>query len=242
MSRFNITLEAIQEEEEIDRVISWLEDMHFGSDSEQDKVEPATPPPKRPFHEQSFNEVSPTDTTFSGGSVFDKPYCQNLLLGSPGPYHDDISDVTSVDGEEREPIKQPIFQSSHLPAHAADVTDKTCLPDPNAPRLTTILSCIQCTLANLPCSRTPPACTRCTRNATPSCLLQRRLFSDEIAAAPTDLCTQPVLLKLVSESEEVWEKKMGVMQELMGEWRDRKDRENWVLPKVETSVRRGWRG
>jgi len=228
-------MKTIPEEENIDRIVSWLEDLPIASGSEQDKIEPATPPPKTLSHEQSLEEISPTDTNFSGASVFDKPYRRAILLGSPGPYHNDFSDATSADGQDREPIQQPIFQNPRSPIHPTDVTD------PQA-RLTTILSCIQCTLANLPCSRTLPVCTRCTRNATPSCLLQRRLFSEEIDAAPPHLCTKPVLLKLVSETEEVWEAKMEVLGELMEGWNEKRDKENWVCPRVDTEVRRGWLG
>jgi hypothetical protein len=193
---------------------------------------------------------SPTDTKFSGCSLFDKSYRDLQGLGSPNSFRDNVSDVTSVTEHGRS-IKQPVFQlkaeSLHSHKPESDVDDSPVvahqLAESSTPRLVTILSCIQCILASLPCSRTTPSCTRCIRNNTAtSCLLQRRLFPKENTAAPVELCTIPVLLKLDDENEGIWVEKMAAMQRLMEMWEDKKDRGNWILPRIETEERGGWRG
>jgi hypothetical protein len=132
--RLNTAMERIPGEEDINRVASWLEDLHIDSDSEQDDLEPATPPPRRPFHKQSFDGVSPTDTTFSGGSIFDKPYRQSLLLGSPSPYRDDISDVTSVDGEDASRSSSPSSRAYFHPPTLQISKPPQISPTKNNPR------------------------------------------------------------------------------------------------------------
>ncbi|CBY00723.1 hypothetical protein LEMA_P018530.1 [Plenodomus lingam JN3] len=124
--------------------------------------------------------------------------------------------------------------------------------DASIPRLVLMTSCIQCTLASLPCSRTPPSCTRCIRNGhAETCLLTRRLFLDEPIRYPSHLYSHPgaggissaygngdgismgsvVLLKVVGQDEGVvWEHKRAVLERLMGAWWDGFERENWVLP------------
>jgi hypothetical protein len=54
--------------------------------------------------------------------------------------------------------------------------------------------------------------------------------------------TLPILLKLKDENEDVWVKKMAAMQELMEAWQKKKDKDNWVLPRVEIETRGGWKG
>jgi hypothetical protein len=250
LERQHIVMDTIMEEEEFDRVVGWLEELSFESEDEHEVLEPATPPPKA-FRRGVNDEVSPTDTTFSGASVFDKPYHH---LGNSRHFRDDVSDITSFHDYEEKPIKQPVFERKAL-----TLPPSTCLadvnelinkeshpittPEPNTPRLATVLSCIQCTLASLSCSRSTPSCTRCIRNnAAPSCLLRRRLFPHEIAVARAELCTLPNLLKLKDENEDVWVNKMAAMQELMEAWQKKKDKDNWVLPRVEIETRGGWKG
>lgn len=75
-------LQAVQEEEEecdLDRITAWLEDLHIASESEEDekqgeKAGPITPPRRMPGLIDKYDEFSPTDTTFSGASIFDKEY------------------------------------------------------------------------------------------------------------------------------------------------------------------------
>lgn len=85
--------------------------------------------------------------------------------------------------------------------------------DPEMPRLVWITSCLQCTLAGLSCSRTPPACSRCKRNGHgDTCLLHRRKVAEEISCTKGINCGIPVLLKVKGDDEEVWERKLKVAQ------------------------------
>lgn len=97
-------------------------------------------------------------------------------------------------------------------------------------------------MLNLPCSRTPPYCSRCQRHGhADMCLLQRRRLPEEISYLSARDYTVPVLLKLAGADEDIWRRKMKLAEELREVWRQKKDRENWVLPDVCT--RRGfWKG
>ncbi|KAF2854105.1 hypothetical protein T440DRAFT_514840 [Plenodomus tracheiphilus IPT5] len=128
--------------------------------------------------------------------------------------------------------------------------------NPTLPRTVNITSCLQCTLSHLPCSRTPPSCSRCIRNGCADvCLLTRRLFAEEnsCAQSQSDLYSnmgsgQPVLLKIAGEKEDVWMRKMETRDVLMADWREREDRRNWVFPSLNGGVglgergRKGWDG
>lgn len=240
-------------EGELGRVIEWLKEIDLGADEKEQIKEEAGPrtPPRRQYERLLYEEVSPTDTTFSGASIFDKSYRQHEELDRPRQCRDDISEATSVDEDDEKPTRQTVFDArsgtlfddgpdSTVDEIYAEVQPRSVF-EPNTIRLTTIISCLQCTLASLPCSRTSPSCTRCIRNNFSSfCLLQRRLFDDEIADTPPELCLTPVLLKLATEDEGSWKKKMEAKHELMRVWKEKRNKENWVLPSVE-SKRGGWR-
>lgn len=271
-------LQAVQEEEEecdLDRITAWLEDLHIASESEEDekqgeKAGPITPPRRMPGLIDKYDEFSPTDTTFSGASIFDKEYTSPC---PEGKFRDDISDATNLDPndeyQERELFAKdeeieeladalaPESLNSYDPASDIDDPHYThqlqpttadlnhCVTDPSKPRLVTILSCLQCTLASLPCSRTPPYCSRCVRNTNstnPPCLLLRRRFPHELTTYPPQLYTLPVVLRRIGESEEDWPEKMKVKEKLLQEWREKEERKNWVMPKIEIEVRGGWQG
>lgn len=83
------------------------------------------------------------------------------------------------------------------------------------PRLVWIASCLQCTFAGLPCSRTPPACSRCKRFGRGDvCLLHRRKLAEERAPGDIVANTMPVLLKVKGEGDQVWERKAVLCQEV----------------------------
>lgn len=87
--------------------------------------------------------------------------------------------------------------------------------DAGAPSLVFITSCLQCILANLPCSRTPPACSRCKRHSRgESCLLYRRRTKAEMVSGNIVLNTTPVLLKVESDDEAEWEEKTELAEEV----------------------------
>ncbi|KAF2680674.1 hypothetical protein K458DRAFT_407154 [Lentithecium fluviatile CBS 122367] len=99
------------------------------------------------------------------------------------------------------------------------------------PPLTWITSCLQCTLAGLQCSRTPPTCSRCKRNGHGEmCLLQRRRRRHEMEVGNSTLNRTPVLLKLKGCDEEVVRRKEGLKKEMIQTWLDQECRKNWVLP------------
>jgi hypothetical protein len=116
-------------------------------------------------------------------------------------------------------------------------------PSPTGePQLIFLTSCLQCTLANLPCTRTLPSCSRCIRNGHGSmCLLHRKRTTAEVLDLhPTDVhYSTPVLLKTWDTDERVWEAKLRLSDRLVTEWREGLEVENWVLPSVE-SVRGCW--
>ena len=183
-------------------------------------------------------EPSPTNTNFTDQSIFDKPeevsstpdldddddagsvssveapttvfhykdYHQDkkaLLVGSPS-----VNSLNSIEPpsdleEEERVVQAPI----RIPAS----------PDPGKPHLVWMVSCLQCTLANLPCSRTLPSCSRCVRNGFGAlCLTQRKRFYEESRGGFTG-CYDPVLLRLAEEDQEVWDSKVqlhGLVSEI----------------------------
>ncbi|KAH9873041.1 hypothetical protein J1614_005438 [Plenodomus biglobosus] len=240
------------------------------SEPQKPKIEPITPP-RRASETQISEDPSPISTIFSDrSSVFDTPL-RKTHQGF-NQIDDNFSDSTSIDNDERqgkahgEPIVDitPVDTTPQLPSppeslHSYDppsstpsITNDTCEPnahnthtlhDPSTPRAVTITSCLQCTLARLPCSRTPPSCTRCTRNGHPeSCLLTRRLFPEEVARSDCNAARTLTLLKLRGADEELWARKLQVRDELVQEWRDRQDRLNWVLPSWDGEVGQTRRG
>lgn len=228
--------------------------------------DPATPP-RRISLQEPYEEISPTDTTFSGNTVFDPPEHRHEQ-GSPTPqgrYRDDVSNATSCEGDDERvfgsldskadltsPCLRPASLHSHDPAltddgeveleRALTISVQPSPRDPNEPRIVNIVSCLQCTLANLPCSRSTPSCTRCIRNRTAAtCLLLRRRFHEEINIADPEFCTLPVLLKLKAESAETWQAKLTVAKELREKWEEVQDKRNWVLPRADSKRRGDWR-
>ncbi|KAI4691323.1 uncharacterized protein J4E84_003615 [Alternaria hordeiaustralica] len=202
----SVPLKMLEKEvEHPDRIEGWLDKLHIkgaeidGSECTTDTdgeagYGPTTPPRRSDYRSVPQDEISPTDTSFSGQSIFDKPLRKDLF-GSPTPYlerRDDGSDTTSIDsrdwaptqGKERtleRPIPptfalRPSKPSARLDhqkvASHMDTDDLTTVWDldpqqtlpPNEPRPVWITSCLQCTLSGLPCSRTYPSCSRCKRH------------------------------------------------------------------------------
>ena len=282
-----VSLKMLEKEvENSDRVQGWLQRLEIkGPDTdgnERQKVTDhetefprPTTPPRRPDPRLAVqDEVSPTDTSFSGQSIFDIPNRKNYL-GSPKREHDisnDDSDTTSIDsrdwtpkqGKERtlerrvpppfalRPGTPSVCLDSHESASDLDADETATAsylkaqrtlptPDPNEPRPVWITSCLQCTLAGLPCSRTYPSCSRCKRhNRAEECLLQRRRFASEVMDFSTmERSTVPALLKVKGEDEGVWERKVELAEALCEQWVAEQNKKNWVLPDV-GSARGGW--
>jgi hypothetical protein len=243
-----------------ERISRWIRQIdHKQSDEDVSElgatraVAPVTPL-RRPTPLLCYDEPSPTNTSFSGGSIFDNPQTLHDSWNDD-PFRDDISDATSVNNENEYPetkSKQftPIFtQNIHAPGSIAeksrlasgfsygppsepdtdlqdelgDFTDLPVAPQSapvsrDKPRIVWLTSCLQCTLAGLPCSRTTPSCSRCLRAGKGStCLLYRRKFREEIDASDAETCTVPVLLKLKDEDSETWKEKLKLAEEVNSE-------------------------
>ncbi|KAF2272769.1 uncharacterized protein EI97DRAFT_504018 [Westerdykella ornata] len=114
----------------------------------------------------------------------------------------------------------------------------TSSPSPTPPKKTHIIltSCLQCTLARLPCSRTLPHCTRCARNGFAAvCLAQRRKRTSEMVDGDVMGNQEPVLVRLKEEERgEGWGEKCRVFEMLLQTHRTALDKENWVFPSVST--------
>lgn len=203
------------------RLASWLR----GTTHEYDGVgelgdgiagDPVTPP-RRAALLVCCEEVSPTNTSFSGGSVFDAPraagggwiedvFCDDIPDEAPG------ADVWSrTDGE----VKDLAVDLDGLPGTTETPRTTAPLSDPDSPRPTWLTSCLQCIQADLPCSRKAPACSRCKRNGQAAlCLLHRRLYPEEISGAGATWPTALKLLKLEDEDAEIWERKLQLASEV----------------------------
>lgn len=226
-------------------------------------VQPITPPRRSPALHIT-DDPSPITSTISGYSIFDTLLGRKTQLGT-STRGDESSDITSVDGEEidkkatedpyiipsytQQPPISPVSLNSHNPpSPAASDPDEPLLGatrsipaahNPDIPRAVSLTSCLQCTLADLPCSRTTPHCSRCVRNGhAATCLLTRRLFPEEIAQAGSmDTRRRLVLLKVRGENEEAWAAKMELRDQLMEQWQMRQDRMNWVFPSLNGGAR-----
>ncbi|KAJ4984003.1 hypothetical protein SVAN01_10497 [Stagonosporopsis vannaccii] len=252
--------ENISEDEQL--VLSWLRDVDqrvfiddASESSDRTPTEPKTPLKPQPLV-QTYDEVSPTNASFCSESIFDAPYLPDGT-SIDDPFCDDIPGIAPADDKyaiwEQLNITIPDTQSLawhnppsgivndiETPHKTSKETPRTTTAspiDPDRPRFTRVTSCIQCILADLPCSRTPPYCSRCKRNGRGNvCLLHRQKYINEIDRSDATTCTTPVLLKLQGEDEIMWGKKKELAGELEQAWRDGEDRKNWVLPSLEGLV------
>ncbi|KAH7359720.1 hypothetical protein BKA66DRAFT_574013 [Pyrenochaeta sp. MPI-SDFR-AT-0127] len=235
-----------------DRVAAWLNEVAINSSQD-------SPHHLNDCEYPNLSRLSPTDTSTSGPSIFDSPsHKTDLQRGrtSDKTIHEDFSDVTSIQDDESPTSAKAersyqfattevtqdytIEDNGHLDddagvLDAAIYSQASLNHGPNEPRMVWITSCLQCTLADLPCSRTPPACSRCKRKgAGKTCLLQRRFFIEEIEISAGAQRHLPILLKLKSDNEDVWRRKLGLAEELRQKWLEEQDRKNWVLPDMHT--------
>lgn len=201
-----------------------------------------TTPRRRASELLRYEEVSPTSTNFSNDTIFDRSEIQ-YKPSSQDPFRDDVSDATTVDEEARcwgskananilNAIASRSRATSLLPYEPPSKIDKslddnpvglgesqpvpaTPPTNPGGPRITCIVSCLQCTVANLPCSRTTPACSRCERAGNGNlCLLYRRKYREEIELSSAQTSTVPVLLKLQDEDPGIWLEKLSLAEEV----------------------------
>lgn len=151
-------------------------------------------------------QVSPTDTEFSLGSpaIFDSPRSPFDLSGANISGYAE-TEASSVDEVDEGPI--PTIQTIHSPAR---------IIDPNAEHLVWITSCIQCVVADLPCSRTVPGCSRCIRNGHGDlCLAQRSRLHAEVLNDGYN--HDPLLLGRVGDhDDDTWAQKEEMQAEVCG--------------------------
>ncbi|KAF1972268.1 hypothetical protein BU23DRAFT_599759 [Bimuria novae-zelandiae CBS 107.79] len=107
------------------------------------------------------------------------------------------------------------------------------VPDPahstfnrNTTHLIWVTACLQCVLADLPCSRTLPACSRCVRNGHGEvCLVQRQRVHEEIVH--DHYICDPILLVREGDDDAVYEKKEALQGDMIESWREKYDRNFW---------------
>ncbi|KAH8727716.1 hypothetical protein GQ44DRAFT_68809 [Phaeosphaeriaceae sp. PMI808] len=240
---------------------------------EKRKTNPTTP--ARQVSRCLDEEVSPTDTLFSRGSIFDSPYVDRRERNSSSPQRHlrgNESNATSVSedndlGQKHAAHKRNTsalirpkpnltthrqranqntdnqlstkINKTALPTHTLKDGERSLSPSPQQKtRFVKIVSCLQCTLSNLPCSRTLPTCTRCTRNGRATlCLAQRGRFYEEVVRGGGPGGWTPLLLKVRGDDEEGWRAKVELAERLKEGWEAVVDRRNWVFPRIETDRR-----
>lgn len=120
-------------------------------------------------------------------------------------YEPSSEEVTLVDEEKDTCVEN----SLHSPIKAVQMRD------PDIAVRVFITSCYQCILAGLPCSRTPPACSRCKRAGYGAdCLLRRRKLPTERTLGEMVDNQTPVLLKAYREHVEISARKEALYQEV----------------------------
>ena len=223
-----------------DRILSWLRNAaldEYGDDADElgDAVTiDSVTPPRRNLLREYFDEISPTNTSFSSGSIFDTP--QSPANGCiEDVFGDDIPDKVPIDNctyrpDEEDDLAWPqahisidqFDAESHVsydpPSEVteestdiAEISTAVAIPhiDADKPRPTWLTSCTQCIHADLPCSREAPACSRCGRKGQAAlCLLHRRPYPEEILKSDASWSTTLILLRLRDEDEEVWKEKL----------------------------------
>ena len=167
------------------------------------------------WSEDSFADDDPDVAPAADGSralknVVDR---RNVRLASSTPevrYPDEQSGLT-VEAPTEITVYAEDEAKSVISAHIAAVRA------PFEPRIVRLTSCTQCVVANLPCSRTYPYCTRCKRKGQAHlCLLHRKRLEEEINRCDPLSCTESVMVKLKNEDESIWHQKDSLLNEVRG--------------------------
>jgi hypothetical protein len=207
----------------------------------REKSVPCTPL-RRPNLQDHYAELSPTDTAFSQDSIFDAFRCTPSSPTSPVPGGRKVqyaeTDASSVCSEKDDVCltdtvthKYPYLPTPPASVHSYEpptdeedalepnppdllIPDSKLIP-PDTPRIHHLVSCLQCVLAGLPCTRRTPACSRCERNGHGEmCLLQRRRMRKEMSNGQGNFNRMPVLLKLWGCDEALHERKVALAEEV----------------------------
>ncbi|KAH7122717.1 hypothetical protein B0J11DRAFT_437381 [Dendryphion nanum] len=235
--------------------IDHAEHKNLISDNNSNKNKsPKTPKPKQPLL-LALEDVSPTATDFSCQTIFDKPdilinYDDDSFSVSAATDYEfcdsyfDRTEKTQPQvpsgGKSFDDLEALSLNSYDPPSDADDLEND--LRDGAEPTVTTnlqgngkqlvrLVSCLQCTLGGLRCSRDLPACSRCVRNGCGNvCLALRRKTVHEMEQEGPRSDNIPVLLKLKRNEEDEWFRKEQLVHELLQNYSNKVDRENWVMP------------
>ncbi|KAF2262073.1 hypothetical protein CC78DRAFT_326559 [Lojkania enalia] len=247
----------------------WLRGLKLGDN--ENEVVAVHPSPQRPLTPvrqplARNNRPSPTDTNFSGDSIFDRPEERSPCSKKRSSYAFSDTSETSTGSDEysdwqrkedfgglvcRPPAPRSydkVSLISYDPPTELDVLLVDEVPNKPAPSLVIdyeephfifLTSCLQCQLKDMPCSRTLPACSRCVRTGCGHlCLLHRRKLRAEMVDGDIIGNGEPVLLKVKGEDEDLWERKMALYNKLFEKWSVKQDQMNWVLPSFDNNTSR----
>lgn len=178
-------------------------------------------------------DLSPTDTDFSFNSIFDRPchsregdqetgsvcsnssdeypvseFCPSRTQRRQSLIRDSLGDLAPASLNSYEPPSE--VGSIEQAVNPIDITSITVREDGKDTFF--VVSCLQCTLAGLRCSRTVPACSRCIRNGVECCLVQRRQKPHELDRS-LDSHNAPMLVRLKDDDDRLWRKKEQLTQE-----------------------------
>lgn len=182
------------------------------------------------------SELSPTDTNFSFRSVFDQPHqvgegsedtqslCSTSSVGYPVSdccpsetchkrllSRDSVDDLAPESLDSYEPSSE--VEESGDP-HVDKAVHASTILQVNGEQMIFVVSCLQCTLAGLRCSRTTPTCSRCIRNGVECCLVQRRRKLHEMDRNSFISSDTPILVRLKDDDDSSWRKKEQLAQEV----------------------------
>ncbi|PSN70892.1 hypothetical protein BS50DRAFT_570330 [Corynespora cassiicola Philippines] len=221
---------------------------------------PAVRSPATRVDSATYHDISPTNTTFSSifdpgspcpgdarldydtdassvdeddwASCYDEKEAAAQQLEHVAEVNgdDEVASLVSYDPPSDDELSPEELAQAQI-QDAQPATQRPTRFDKSKPNGFLLTSCLQCVVKGLPCSRKPPYCTRCKRSGyADMCLLHRRLCVGEPLPKGQQLSGVPVLLMLAEEDPEVRARKRKLRDEMEEQWREARDRRNWVLP------------
>lgn len=232
-------IESVLREAKLDLVAQWVETLSIAGPSTPPPKQYAIQQPRDDDSRKvspTDSKISPTDSKFSSNSVFDSP--GSALRGTAYEHYAE-TEASSIDKKQEVDVREEnsiqivpkdsgailptlieegsLHDSSYnvppLAVSLAPVPEEAF--DPRATKSIWLSSCLQCVLADLPCSRTLPACSRCVRNTCGElCLVRRRPLHIEVQDQNGHVEAKSILLKQVGDDETVWQKKNALQEEV----------------------------
>lgn len=187
-------------------------------------------------HNDALSYCSATSIVSSDFSDTDSSY-KSQIVRSENLAEAEPQNITGVEVANAHNIKSV---KRHAPVIHRKTEEVHLVQPKKVPERRTLVwvtSCLQCTLAKMPCSRTVPACSRCVRvGCGDMCLPHRRkLNSERVLGAVVGNMT-PVLLHEKGQDGEIIERKRALNAELLKNWQYDMDRKNWVLPSNDGNI------